>query len=307
MYYDDILESYLAVAAMESDYEIGAYEIATEADTQAATSTQTGAVARVQSAANKVANGIGDLGRKLIEAIQNALEFLQQQFATATTRLKNRAKKLVMSDEGYRRKLRERERSVKPLQGVKVTTYKYLDPWINTVTGKMRNEVMSALRELQQCSNPRNPSPPKNEILKVGTDKVIGELLKKVISSSDVTDIPSLFRYMQIQYRGKKSEQTYTQQQLPQLIKLAESHDGIAVQMNKYLTEAQVFHNAMKGYRNQMSSPNISDEQRKDFLTMLNKGTKIFNAYRSFLDYVYELRVEKSMNYRVIVQKFYQF
>jgi len=245
---------------------------------------------------------------KLIQMIQKLLDNIKALLKKATLKMANRLKHMMVTDKGFKEKLRERERTVKPLKAVKITSYQYLQPFLNSFTANLNKMMVNLFNELLKCSDPKNPIPPKSEILQQPLDKVVGAMITVVTRKDDVVDISSLFNYLQKNFRGEKKEIVYKAEQVPLLIKEAEDYGQINTQLTNNMNTVKNFIDNMSSRSNAIRTvPNITDEQRRDFLTNLNKGHRLFNAYQSILQYVYELRVEKALSYRIIVQKFYQF
>lgn len=321
MEYNAILERYYETLALEEEFDSEIFEIATEATTMtdAATnqtntgsstvkSDNSGTGTNVNSNANlnNTENSPANTNR-IMDMIKKVIDNLMSLVKKAMLTLRNRLKKVMMTDQGYKAKLRERERSVKPLQSVKITSYQYLDEYLNTFTARLKTTVNRLLTEIERCSDPKNPVPPKDKILQLSQDKVVSGMLQEVTKKEDITEVNALFAHLQKMYRGDKRETVYRASDLPNIMKLAEEYPAIQAQLTKHLDDASRFVNRMEAHSKLLRSSGITDAQRKDFLTNNNKATKIFNAYKSILEYVFELRVEKAMNYRIIVQKFYQF
>ena len=318
MEYKTILENYYEALALEEELDAGIYDIAIEAADPAANQMNTGNAdvksspsgtgfkTNPNSTGNAPANSPAATN-KIMEMIKKVIDTLMAAVKKAMLTLKNRFKKVLMSDQGYKAKLRERERSVKPLKAVKITSYQYLDEYLNSFTNRLKTMVTRLLGELQKCSDPKNPVPPKDPILQNSQDKVVSALIQEVTKKEEMTEVNMLFSHLQNMYRGTKKETVYSSADLPNILRMAEDYPAIQAELTKYLNDASRFVNTMEGHSKLLKGAGITDAQRKDFLSNSNKATKIFNAYKAIIDYIFELRVEKAMNYRIIVQKFYQF
>lgn len=250
----------------------------------------------------------GEDAPRILQMIQKVIEAIKQLLKKAGLKLSNRLKHMMVTDKGFKEKLRERERTVQPLKAVRITSYQYLDQYINSFTARLNKVVSDCFKELITCSNPKNPTPPKMDLLRNSVDKVVPAIISFTTNNQEIQDVSALFALLQKNYRGEKKETLFQQGQLPLLIKMAEDYEQISQQLQRSLKTVESFVNTMNSNSNAIRTvPNITDEQRRDFLTNLNKGHRIFNAYQSILQYIYELRVEKALNYRIIVQKFYQF
>lgn len=250
----------------------------------------------------------GEDAPRILQMIQKVIETIKQLLKKASLKLSNRLKHMMVTDKGFKEKLRERERTVQPLKVIKITSYQYLDQYLNSFIARLNKMINDCYTDLLNSSDPKNPVPPKMDLLKNSIDKVVPAIVSSVTNDQNVQDVSALFNLLQKNYRGEKKETVFKQDQLPLLIKMAEDYEQISQQMTKALKNVESYINTMNGRSNSLRSiPNITDEQRRDFLTNLNKGHRIFNAYQSILQYIYELRVEKALNYRIIVQKFYQF
>lgn len=316
MEYGDIYRRYLETIAEENVFDELLYDLAMEATAETNTintgnpnvsaKTKTSGTGFKTRPNEQIVTRTGT-GNKIMDTINRLLSALSQMAQKAIVKLRNRQKKMMLSDSGFKEKLREREKTVKPLTSIKITSYQYLDQFLDAFVAKLKKEVDTLLGELLREADVKNNYVSKNEILKNSPDNIVSEIIRKVVGKEDISDMGSLFRYLKNMYRGDKKETLYSQGDLQNIIRLAENHKAIGATLSGYMTQADNYISQMKSRGNSIRTLNVPDERKRDFAAMLNKAMKIFNMYDSILEYIYELKVEKGISYRIICQRFYQF
>ena len=257
---------------------------------------------KVSSLADKAKNLASNIG----EVIQKLIEHIKMMIDKAIMILKNRLKKMMMTDQGFKNKLRERERTIKPIPSLNITSYRYLDTFLNSMIAKLKQNVDKSLATILKSSDVHKMTPLEGYLGK-SPSEVVPAILQEVSGKSDIATVPEFVNYLQTMYRGKKMTTTYREADLPNLIKMAEDHREINLQISKYLVEGNTFLQNIKTRATAFKNLSVDENIRKEFKNNVQKASAIFSAYHSILSYIYELKVEKSINYRVIVQKFYRF
>lgn len=247
------------------------------------------------------------LGRKILDAIKEALDKLIAFIRRASLKMKNALRKVMVTDKGFKDQLRQREMTIKPLESAKITQYQYLDPFIDTFVNKLKRLMDESMRDMERSADPRNPQPVTVDVLKLANNKMVPGIIRELTNKGDIVNLNQLQIYLGDEYRGQKRERLITKADLPQIIKMAEDYRKYNVTYDKYLTDCNTLLTKMQNRKNQLVDPNITDEQKKDFLAIVNKASILMNFYSTVLMYIYELKVERALNYRIIVQKFYQF
>lgn len=248
-----------------------------------------------------------EFGRKILDAIKKAIETLHAFIQKSLLHLKNAFKKLMVTDKGFKEKLRERERTVKPLQAVRITSYQYLDPFIDTFVSNLGREIIPLINEINLAADPRNPKPTKSELLKKANNDMVTTILQTLTKKQEINAIDRCNQYLAETYRGDKRERVYKEADLPNIIRMAEDYRKYNVTYESNIANLDSIVTKMQNRKNQLVHPDITDEQKRDFLSLINKASVLMNLYISILRYIYELKVEKALSYRIICQKFYQF
>lgn len=324
MDYQLILDSYQEMVALENELCGDTNEIALEADEGSNSSTQAASnvinTGNPNNSQNKDGTGFRNTGDKvgslmdkaknatsnIGELIQKLLEHIKMMIDKAIITLKNRLKKMMMTDQGFKNKLRERERTIKPLQAINITSYRYLDTFLNSMMAKLKQHVDKSLATILKSSDIHHMTPLEGYLAK-SPNEVVPAILQEVSGKSDIATVSEFVNYLQTMYRGKKVTTTYREADLPNLIKMAEDHQAINLQISKYLVEGNTFLQNIKTRANAFRNLSVDENIRREFKTNVQKASAIFSAYHAILNYIYELKVEKSISYRVIVQKFYRF
>jgi hypothetical protein len=139
---------------------------------------------------------------------------------------------------------------------------------------------------------------------------LIEVLLEPYESNSDsdrVVSIGDFVKYLVEKYRGEKKELIYRDTQLPQIEANALSAKELGRKCDGYLKKAQEAYNKLKTLEYQISRNTNDDKIVKLVTANAGKAATLYNAYDALINAYYELKLEQSRNYRIILKKFYQF
>ena len=142
MSYLDIIDTYLAE---ESNIYNMISDIALEADGQDIKDSET-------NVASQLLQKVSTFIQKILDLIDNAI-----------LGLKNTFEKVLLTDKGFQKELRNAEINRRPLNGIKVITYPYNDRFIDMVYKKIKDNVMGCINSfsekyIEDENNPLNKS-----------------------------------------------------------------------------------------------------------------------------------------------------
>ena len=198
---------------------------------------------------------------------------------------------------------------VKPYESVQVISYQYNDAILDMPIQKLMDETVLCLDKLRAVKGTVNSSARISDILNAPQGKIIEELLSPYVKDSDipVTTVDGYIKYVVKNYRGEKKELIYRDTQLAQIEKYAMSTQEISSRSNKYLTKAKDAYSKLKDLEHQISRNSNNDEVAKLVASNAAKAAVLYNAFSALIHAYYELKLEESLNYRIILRKFYQF
>ena len=124
-------------------------------------------------------------------------------------------------------------------------------------------------------------------------------------ADNPVTSGPEFIRYMVNLYRGPKEERTYQSSQLNAIEQNAMTTGQIQGRCNQYVKECQEIYNRIRNLPKQLN-PDTDEKTVTLVKENARKAAVLYNAYNSIIHMYFEVKLEQSMNYRIILKKFYQ-
>ena len=114
-------------------------------------------------------------------------------------------------------------------------------------------------------------------------------------------------RYIVGKYRGDKKELVYKDTEIPRIEQLAVKTEKIRTKCNSYLNTAKESYNQVKSLRYLINRNSGNEKVIKLITSNTAKAAELYNAYSALISTYFELKLEESLNYRLILRKFYQF
>ena len=214
------------------------------------------------------------------------------------------------TDRGFYKLYYKRKSMIKPYQNVRVVSYQYNNQVLDRPIEKLMQETTTCLDKLRAVEGTTNGSSRISEILNAPQGKIIEVLLDPYIDGNDKGSIGSIndfIKYLVGKYRGEKKELVYRDTQLPQIEANALSTKDLASRCNNYIRSAQEAYNKLKTLEYQISRNSTDEKVIKLVTSNAAKAATLYNAYSALIHAYYELKLEQSLNYRIILKKFYQF
>ena len=123
----------------------------------------------------------------------------------------------------------------------------------------------------------------------------------------EIDSIPLFIKYLVTRYRGEKKEFLYRDTQLQQIEANALSTKELAGRCNGYMKSAQDAYMKIKTLEHKISRTSSDEKELNLIASNAAKAATLYNAYATLVHSYYELKLEQSLNYRIILRKFYQF
>lgn len=235
------------------------------------------------------------------EAIKKFIQKIISMIDTAILKFKNAFNKVLLTDKGFRKQLREAEVTRKPLNGVKITGFKYTPESLHAIYSKYSSVVSNIINNFN-VSNIMNADNLLNNS-KEDFEKVI---LSKLGIPNDITDMSSLYIYMKKIFRGKKMTYTVMKTEVSKHMKIIDGYLNSKSILNNELVKLKSSTSKIKTQLKVASKNNVTDDARKKILTQSSLITFLYNQYATFISIYFELLVEHMLNSRVILKKIYQ-
>lgn len=345
--YNSIIYDYLAIEAEIAQIDADSYEAAMEADgpTGATTTTTTtttvtqGTGAPTQGARAQV-TGTGDNGQKAAEinASAAAKSAVKDQptdanknvekvtkFQKAVTAVKefikkigdilenikrwiqNRLRSLMVNDRSFNNQYQQRKRMVKPLDTVTVVNYGYENNKLERPFRGLMGDLEATLRALS-LANATEPTGRASEIINAPQGEMLKVLFKPYSdgAETEVSSAPLMVKHLVNTYRSEKRERTYQQSDIPAIERNAMSTAEIRNRCNSYINSCTQLYTAIRNLEKELR-PDADEKVISTVRENARKASVLYNTYNSMVHAYFELRLEQSMNYRIILKRFYQF
>ena len=245
---------------------------------------------------------------KIIEAIKKFIRIIGEILDKFQRWFMNRLRAFSGLDRAFFQAYNRQKGLVKPLNQIEVISYSYFNERLETIIKGFVADVRNCLKALSFVNESSvNPNPRVSEIINAEQGQMIPTLLKPYIKNYqyEVTNATSFIKYLVTYYRGSKEKRTYHQTDIPAIERNAISNTAIRQACTGYLNSARGDYNTLKALESKI--PAGTDDKTVKFIKEnLRKASVIFNTFCAVIKGYYELRVEQSMNYRIILKKFYQ-
>ena len=284
------------------------FEVATEAEEPAELNASNAVKDTVSSEENSKVKATVKIN-KVAQRIRELIKKIGEILSALKLKMQNRLRTLLETDKGFYKLYYKRKSMIKPYKNVRVISYKYNNAAIEQPMYKVFGEILLCLDKLRAVEGTTNMNQRISAILESGNGKIIETLLEPYVKSSEipVRTIPDFIKYLVQQFRGEKQELVYSDTQLGAIEANALSTKDISDKCNKYLKDAQSAYDKIRTLEYQIGK-SASDEKVISLISAnAAKASILYNAYSALVSALYELKVEESLNYRIILKKFYQF
>ena len=247
---------------------------------------------------------------KVIERVKALIKKIGQIFEALKRKLSNRLRLLGETDKGFYKLYYKRKSMIKPYPNVRLVSYTYNNQVLDRPIEKLMQETTLCLDKLRAIEGTTNSNSRISEIINAPQGKIIEVLLEPYVDSNSkgaIASINDFIKYLVEKYRGEKKELVYRDTQLPQIEASALSTKDIASKCNSYLSSAQEAYNKLKVLEYQVSRNSTDEKVVKLVTANAAKAATLYNAFSALIHAYYELKLEQSLNYRIILKKFYQF
>lgn len=285
------------------------FDVAMEADREPAELNASNAVKDTVSSEEKSKVKSTLLIQKVAQRIKDLIKKIGEILSGLKLKIQNRLRTLMETDKGFYKLYYKRKSMIKPYKNISVISYKYNNAAIEQPLNKVFSEILMCLDKLRAVEGTSNTNERISTILESGTGNIIETLLEPYVKDSDipVKTIPDFIKYLVQKFRGEKKELVYSDTQLGAIEANALSTKSISDMCNKYLKDAQGAYDKIRALEYQISRTSSDDKVISLISANAAKASVLYNAYSALVSAYYELKVEESLNYRIILKRFYQF
>ena len=283
--YAEVLDDF---KAQESEIYILDSNIALEAENVLSSDDNTNKMNFTQS----LKNGVIRIVKELSAIIQRFIDKIKQMFLRA-----------MQTNKGFEKQIRTAIRDNKPLQGVKLISYKYDDNFLERQLNLFSKTLLSLVENINVDDNSNEKAP---------LDLKNGELYEWVfnkmgLTGSGVTSINTYFVYLKKNYRAGKEEILFTSSQTQEYYNIATK--TIPNLHNVMVAKQSILSNHVNKIKSELNNiinnPKTQNDIKKKAMRRYSACTHIFNMLTSFLKLYSNFKIEKSITYRIVLKKLY--
>ena len=282
-------------------------DIALEADTPDEIKASAAVADTVKSDETKAVQNT-NLINKIIERVKKLIRVIISAFDAMKRKLSNRLRLMMESDKGFYTLYYKNKSMIKPLKNVQVISYQYIDQVLDGPMNKLLSEIVLTLDKLRAIEGTSNNNARISDIIAAPQEKTLEVLFSPYIDKGQqISSASEFIKYIVGRYRGEKKTIVYNDTQLPQIEARALSTKKLSAIFNGYLRTAGEAANKVKVLENQIRRHSQSEKEINIIAKNAAKASMLYNTYSALVHAYYEIKLEQSLNYRIILKKFYQF
>ena len=247
-----------------------------------------------------------NFGKTLREKVEKIIKEIYAIIDRTFLKLGNILRKLLVTDEGFKKEVRTAIKKNKPLEAIKLITYQYNDVFLEEQMTRMTSVIFGLIKNLK--TDYASEKEESDEPMDMAKDKLYKHILGKMGCPSDVTDMNLYFEYLKKGYRVNKKEQLFKASETRVYYNITMEYTKMeqVVHAKETLMKQQV--TILKSNLSNITKNGLSDETVKyRALKQSANATTLYNIYSTFLSIYIQFRTEKIMNYRTVMKKLYHF
>lgn len=242
----------------------------------------------------------------LVEQIMKFFEMIGKMISNVMLGITNRVNVLAKDDKTFFKQLESQRATVKPLKGFKATNWEYKQTEVDATIAKMGVDCNKAIRSFANLK--ADPTDQRVLVLLNAKPEKIVEvfLIPYMKDKKNGYNMRAFNQELVNTFHGQKKEFTYSAEQIPKIMEVAQRTHAISSKVNGMTKECQNSLEALKAIKVQLRA--INDEETLEKVRLrLSKATQLYNIYLTALKIYNELLVERSLSAKELLRKFYQF
>ena len=245
--------------------------------------------------------------QKALEAVRNFMKKIATLLQQAKRWIESRIRAMQGNDRSFQNQYEKQRQLVKPHHEVVVINYSYNNAKLEDPMKGLMKDMQDCLRTLAFTNGATNASGRVSEIINAPQGKMLEKLFEPYSRNAQdpVTSATLFIRHLLIEYRGEKAERKYNESQIPAIEKNAMATADITGRCQAYLNDCTRLFNNVKQLEKQLT-PNTDEKVITMVKENARKAAVLYNSYSSLIHMYFEVRLEQSMNYRIILKRFYQ-
>jgi hypothetical protein len=247
----------------------------------------------------KIGTIIGDKIKKLMQEIVAIIDRLM-------SKLKNVIGRILTTDKGFRKQIREAIAKNKPLEGVKLIAYTYNDTELDRIHNKISSVLFKTISSLKTSYTEEMDEDNKHP-LDMNKNELYKYILDQAGCPNDVTDLNLFYEYIKKSYRKEKKEILFLSQNTRDYYNITLSYNKIEDTVNKQNTlmrqQVSILRTNLSNISKNSQLPN---NVKKRAVKQATNASLLYNFYSSILSMYIELKTEQILTYRIVLKKLYR-
>ena len=247
-----------------------------------------------------------NFGKVLLEKVQKLIREIMAIIDRVFTRLKNVLRRILQTDEGFKKQIRTAIKKNKPLEGIKLITYTYNDTALDALYDKATKVVFALVSSLK-TSYVEESKDDNEHPLDLSKDKLYKHVFEKMGCPNDITDVNLLYDYMRKIYRGQKRETLYTSNNTRNYYNITMSYGKMESEINAKNTLMRQQVSVLRtNLSNITKNDRAVDVVKKRAMKQATNASLLYNLYSNILTMYFELKTECIMSYRIVLKRLYR-
>ncbi len=260
----------------------------------------------VKSTENKTIDTVS-VFKKVSERVKELIKKIGEMLSSLMRKVQNRLRLLNETDKGFFNMYYKRKSMVKPYKAVKVITYTYNNSILSNTLERLVPEINLCLKKFKLMEGTTNNNGRVSDIISSNSKEMLEKLYEPYCKGTKVSNTQEFIKYIVSQFRGEKKELVYKESDLPKIEQYALSTKQISTKCNNYIKIAQESYNEIKAIEYVVGKNSKDTKVLQLISNNTMKAATLYNALTTIIKAYYELCLEQSLNYRIILKKFYQF
>lgn len=239
-------------------------------------------------------------GEKIQEMIYSIIDKVVRSFDELIIKLKNRLRLVIATDKGFFNEFSRAEKNRKPLSNIKVINYTYTPEFLSSQYGKLKKIANDLMGEIKAI-NVREES----ELLMNKQD--FQKYVLNTLQYKDGDMFSEYLKYVRKEFRGEKKEMVISSNRINDYKNTVNSYQSIHRTLNTDLMNLKsVINNVRTRVRTLVRSQSVSDELKNQYKKQVTNISYFYSLFLSFSNMYFELSIERMLNSRIILKRFYQ-
>lgn len=239
-------------------------------------------------------------GEKIQDMIFNIIDKMVRAFDELILKLKNRIRVAIATDKGFFKEFSTAEKNRKPLPNIKVINYTYTPEFLSSQYGKLKKLANDLIGEIQSINVKEN-----SDLLL--SKKDFQKVILDTMQFKDGEMFSDYLKYVRKEFRGEKKEMVISSNRVGEYKKVVNSYQSIHQALSSDLVNLKSsINNVRSRVKTLVRSQSVSDELKNQYKKQVTNISYFYSLFLSYSNMYFELSIERMLNSRIILKRFYQ-